>query len=102
MSYFNNNNFAGTNFGHPFGNEEYSDFEAPYHTLLDSDAAIAGPSRPQDWYPNPSPEVYTRRFGYQESTILDVSGNQFVDPCALHTEPAYGGFNTGESRCCRS
>jgi len=99
MSYFNDNDFVGANFGYPLGNEEYSDFGTPYHTLIDSDTAIAGPSGSQDWYLNPSPEVYAGQSGYQESILLDVSGDQFVDPYTLHTEPAYGGFNTGESRC---
>ena len=39
---FSNNNFAGMNFGHPFSNEESSDFRAPYYPSLDPDAPVPG------------------------------------------------------------
>ena len=69
-------------------------FETPYYPSLDSDALIAGPSRSQDWYLDPSPEECAEQYRYQESTLLDTSGNHFVDPHALHTEHVYCGFNT--------
>jgi len=103
MSFPNNNSSTGMNmnFGYHLGNEESSNFETPYHPYLDSDAPIAGPSRSQDWYLNPSSEGYPDKSGYQESTLLDASGNYFVDPYAtLHTEHAYGGFNVGKSLRC--
>ena len=78
MSSFNNNNFAGENFGYYFGDEQFQDFGVPSNAF-DSDTPIAGPSRSQDWYHNPSTEGYSGQ-DYQESTLLDASGNQFVDP----------------------
>ena len=97
MSFFHNN-FVGTDFGYPLYNEEYLDFGAQHNPYLDSNVPIAGPSRSQGWYLNPPLERYADQYGYQESTLLDASGSQFVDQYA-YTGPAYCGFNTGESRC---
>jgi len=99
MSFFNNNNIAGMNFGYYPDNDEFSNPETPYYPFLDSDAPIAGPSSSQDWYLNPSSEGYASQPGYQESTLLDASGDHFVDPYALHAEHVYDGFIAGESHC---
>ena len=94
-SSFNNNDFAGVNFGYSFGDEQLPDFGTSYNDF-DSEAPVAGPSRAQDWYLNPSTEGYSNQ-GYQESTLLNASGNQFVDLYSSQTAPTYGDY-TGESR----
>ena len=79
MSFNNNNdNFTEENFGYSFCDEQLQEFEVPYDAF-DLYASVAGPSRSQDWYHNPSTEGYPGQ-GYQESTLLDALGNQFVDP----------------------
>ncbi|KAF9648412.1 hypothetical protein BDM02DRAFT_3269526 [Thelephora ganbajun] len=89
MSFFNNN-FVGANYGYPSsegnvfdgypsGNDRFPDFAAN-DNLFDLDGPEAGPSRSQDWYLNPSNE------GYRGSTLLDVSGNQFMNPYTLHAD----------------
>jgi len=100
MSSFNNSNFAGMNFGYHLDEEEFLNPETPCYPFHDPDAPIAGPSRSQDWYLNPSSEGYTDQSRYQESTLLGASGNHFVDPYALDAENVYGGFNASESHCC--
>ena len=105
---FFNKNFAGMGYGYPpteddtfngypFGGEQAQDY-APSYDAFDSDAPIAGPSRSQDWYHNPSSEGYADVSGYQGCTLLDASGSQFVDP---YTTNAYNP-DVGESRCRRS
>ena len=86
------NNFTGMNFGYPYFEEE---------SQFDSEAPIAGPSRSQDWYLNPAPEGYGEQAGYEGSTLLDASGNQFVDPDAIYPD-IFGSSEAGESFCCRS
>ena len=76
MSSFNN--FTGMNF-------DYSYFED--ESKFDSDTQIAGPSRFQDWYPNPVSERYSEQSGYEGYTLLDASGNQFVDPHTMYPVP---------------
>jgi len=95
---FFNNNFAGMNFGYHL-DDEFLNPETPCYPFLDTEAPIAGPSRSQDWYLNPSSEGYADQSGYQESTLLDASGNHLVEPYALYAEHVYGGFNAGESHC---
>lgn len=73
---------------------DYPHFEDGSH--FDSDAMITGPSRSQDWYLDPAPDGYTDQSGYQGPTLLDVSGNKFVDP------HAYSSLETGKSRHPRS
>ena len=93
MSSFNNN-FAGMNFGYTFGDEQLPDFGASSN-VFDSDAPIIRSNRSQDWYLNPSTDGYSNR-GYQESTLLGVSGGLFVDPYSSQTMSTYGDY-TGES-----
>ena len=104
---FFNKNFAGMGYGYPsseddifngypFGDEQAQNY-APSYDAFDSDAPVAGPSRSQDWYHNPSSEGYTDATGYQGYTLLDASGSQFVDPHAIPAE-TYG-LDAGESYC---
>ena len=70
---------------------------------IDPDAPIAGPSRSQDWYVNPTPEVEGRAGQYEHEgyDLIDASGNQFVDPYAIHPG-VYTGVEPGELLCFRS
>jgi len=86
----------------PFNNFTSMDFSYPYledENLIDSDATIVSPSRSRDWYLNPAPEGYGEQSGYEESTLLDASGDQFVDPRSMYPD-AFGSSETGKSLCC--
>ena len=85
MSFFTTNNFAGVNFGCP---EDDSHFN--------TDAPVAGPSRSQDWYPDPVTKEFVDKRRSQSSGLLDVSGNQFVDPHSTYPN-TYGILEKGES-----
>lgn len=97
MSPFHNS-LVGVNFCCSFGGEQSSGFGIPYNAF-DLDTSIAGPSRSQDWYLNPSAEGHLN-LEYQERTLLGVLGNQFVDPYTFPPPvPTHDDSNTGESRC---
>ena len=102
MSFFSNNDFAGVNFGYSLGDEEFPGIGDHYDPLLDSDGPVAGPSRTQHLCLNPSPGGYASQSGYQESTLLNAWEDDIVDPYSSHAEPAYNGFDSGESRCHQS
>ena len=97
MSFFNNN-FTGMNFGHPSVDEEFPYFGTPYTDTFDLEALIAGPSGSQNLNPDPPTVGYADQSGHQESTLLDASGNQFVDPYTPQMAPTYDHY-AGESRC---
>lgn len=83
------NNFTGMGFDYLYAEDE---------SYIDPDAPIAGPSRSQDWYLNPPPEGYAEQSGYEGSTLLDASGDQFVDPHAGYPD-AFGNSEAGELFC---
>ena len=60
---------------------------------------VSGPSRSQDWYVNPAPGVerHVGQYEYEEYDLIEASGNQFVDPYAVHL-----GVESCELLCFRS
>ena len=83
-----------------FGDERSLDFGNLYN--LNSDAEITGQSGSHYWCLNPSAEGYVNQFGYQEYTLLDMPGSQFVGSYSLQTEPPYQNADAGESWSRRS
>ena len=90
-SYNNNEDLTGANPGYPFveGNnfdscplpaEQFPGSDS--YNPPDSDPPIAGPSRSQDWYLDPLPEVYASQSGYQKYPTSDAPMGHFADPCA--------------------
>lgn len=69
----------------------------------DTDAPIAGPSRSQNWYVNPEPEVegHAGQYDYEGYDLINASGNRFVDLYAVHPG-VYTGIKSGELLFCRS
>jgi len=100
MTFFDNNN-SGVNFGYPLGTQEFQNFGAPYYPLLDSDTPVAGASGSQDWYLNLSLRGMPTNPGIRRVPFWTRRGtSSWVDPYALHTVPAHGGFDACESCCC--
>ena len=96
MSVFNNNS-ADTNFGfdfYLFGDGQPPTFVNPY--IFDSVATANGQDGSHADNLDPPTEGYVDQFGYQDCTILNMSGSQVVNPYTSHTESPHENSGTGE------
>ena len=88
---FFDNNFFGMNLGYHPSQDNTMD------AYLGGDGQpIAGPSKFQDWYLQPTPEGHASRFEYQGCSLLNQVGHQFADPHALRAGHAHNNFVNGE------